>query len=113
MLTTWDRRILRVVFWFFPEVETESRVFENAFHRCSARCRGLEADLSAIKRPDEARIVRVDCAIARQLQASIERSGRMRLRLFKLSSGLIGTDRAALVDSLHQILRDEEPTWAQ
>lgn len=54
---------------------------------------------------------KIDESLAHQLRLSMERNARMTSRLFKFTSALIGTDRADLVDRLHQILRDEEPTW--
>jgi hypothetical protein len=57
------------------------------------------------------RAARVDAAFAKNLRESMELNARMKNRIFKLTSGLIGTDRADLVDRLHQILRDEDPVW--
>lgn len=55
----------------------------------------------------------IDASLAKQLQASIERNGRMSNRLQKLMAMIEYSDDLArdVVDPLQQILKDEEPTW--
>lgn len=103
----------RILSWLFPDLAIELKVFEDAFHRCMKDNRKLEAKIAErADRADEVRIRRVDCAIARQLQASIERNSRMVTRLFKMKQKFVGdSEWESLIPMVEAISKDEEPTW--
>lgn len=100
----------RFLVWLFPDLAIEVRVFADAFHGCMVKKRELEAAAAERRdQMDEGRIRRVDCAIARQLQASIERNSRMVGRLKKLQSECNDFEpRKCVIDDIDAILRDED-----
>ena len=65
--------------------------------------------------PEDCRLARIDAAIGRQLQASMERNARMQSRLQRLRKILNIDDdvNEVAIAKLDLIMKDEEPTWPE